>query len=169
MLASDCRAKSYFAVTSIDKTTVSYEAASVGNPRELTHSLGYSFPADAELTTVETHVYFVRETTGGSPALWRRAGARPPEEIAQGVNDMQLQFGVDSDGDGAVDAYLSAEKVSRWKNVRTVLIDLSVQASASAVSDVSRRDIRQQGIAERTRMAEVFTAAVTLRNAVLAQ
>jgi type IV pilus assembly protein PilW len=74
---------------------------------------GYS-AADA-IHEVETYAYYVNRASSGAPtepSLRRmRLSAGPTlsdEELVSGIEDMQVQLGVDSDADGAVDQYVSA-------------------------------------------------------------
>ena len=81
-----------------------------------------------------------------------------PKEIAPGVESMQLQFGVDDNGDETIDAYRSAASVDHWENVRSVLIELTVRAgdfrrANEPVGDAGHDPNERQGI------AQVFTTA----------
>ena len=73
------------------------------------------FTAADTISEVETHAYYVNPSSSGAasePSLRRmRLNAGPvieDEELVSGVEDMQVQLGLDSDDDGAVDEYLSA-------------------------------------------------------------
>jgi type IV pilus assembly protein PilW len=52
--------------------------------------------------------YFVAASGQGTGnALWRRVGTRPAEELVEGVDQLQIEFAVDTNGDGAVDSYVA--------------------------------------------------------------
>lgn len=77
------------------------------------------FAVDAEDHALIVHVYYIRpysySATDGIPMLRRKVlsaasgGATiADEEVAPGVEDLQVQFGVDADADGDVDSYVDA-------------------------------------------------------------
>lgn len=84
------------------------------------------------------NTYFIGPSvTDGMPALKRRfiqvskgEMAYSTEEIAQGVENMQIEYGVDSDQDGAVDGkFAIASDVADWKNVIAIHIELTLRSS----------------------------------------
>ena len=80
-------------------------------------------PGDAPPTTrdVLVHAYYIAENSSslgeGVPSLRRHtlisapginAGLLEDQEIIPGIEDMQIQLGVDTDGDGAIERYVDA-------------------------------------------------------------
>ncbi|MGB5261739.1 MAG: PilW family protein [Gammaproteobacteria bacterium] len=87
------------------------------------------------------HGYFIRTSTTGSgcpavnslPALYRLAqsGNRlVAREIARGIEQFQVQYGIDSNSDGTVDRYMDAMDASHpgWQQVIAVRIWLLARA-----------------------------------------
>ena len=71
-------------------------------------------PADSETHDLLVSTYYVASSSTlipGVPSLRRKAlgvgGAVVDQEVAPGVENMQLQFGVDVDGDNTVDRYVN--------------------------------------------------------------
>ncbi len=66
------------------------------------------------------------------PALFREAlnneGRPVKEEIAYGVDHLQVQYGVDTDGDQSVDHFMDADNVPDWSNVIAAKIWLLTRA-----------------------------------------
>src|SRR4029450_2648887 len=62
------------------------------------------------------------------PGLWRIAGNTNPEELIQGVERMELRFGVDANSDRIADSYTTANGVANWDNVITVSVALLVRS-----------------------------------------
>ena len=85
-------------------------------------------------------VYYVANNESGEPTLFRRALAHGDlmalaEPLVAGIEAIQFEFGVDMDGDGAVDNYLISNDVSdaMWDQVNrtevlTVRVHLLVRA-----------------------------------------
>lgn len=67
------------------------------------------------------------------PSLYRMSlinGALVPEEIAYGVDNFQVQYGIDTDGDDSVDNYIDAQVATdpSWGQVIAARVWLSVRA-----------------------------------------
>lgn len=68
-------------------------------------------PAGAAVGRVMTHIYYVAagagvNNRGVAPwSLWRKSGTARPAELVQGVEDLQVLFGIDTDGDGVPNRY----------------------------------------------------------------
>lgn len=173
VLAHSCEAHSYFAVSRLEATEVHHDLESdedgpAGTARlNSTASLGYTFSSGAELTPVATVVYYVSPSVRrpSESTLWRRAGRQSAEEIAAGVEQMQLQFGVDQDGDAAVDSYVDADAVEDWRTVRSVSVMLVIRALDSSQSDTAThpRSSEPAGEDEESKR-QTFSTVVSLRN-----
>ena len=104
------------------------------------------------------------------PALFRetreQSGSEPREEIARGIERIATHFGVDTDGDGAVDAYRPATQVSDWRHVYAVKLWL-LGRSECPTSTHAKEIIFQMGderIVMRDRFQRVLlTTTVALR------
>ncbi len=104
---------------------------------------GEDGPEGAAVARVLTEVYFVAAGTGVNNrggrvwSLWRKTGADRPVELVQGVDDLQILFGVDpSPGDG-IDApgrYLPAGEVG-VQAVRTVHFVATVSSVDAVTAD----------------------------------
>ena len=68
-------------------------------------------PAGATVGRVTTHIYYVAMGAGANNrgvapwSLWRKSGTGRPAELVQGVEDLQVLLGVDTDGDGVPNRY----------------------------------------------------------------
>ncbi|WP_019142915.1 PilW family protein [Noviherbaspirillum massiliense] len=92
----------------------------------------------ADLRRYRTHIYYIANNTDGSdgvPAL-KRAELGPDGfnivPLVEGIENFQLEYGLDTDGNGAPDLYTTqpesgctgADCVTNWKNVVTVRFSL---------------------------------------------
>jgi len=101
------------------------------------------YAAGTLIAAVETVTYYIRLNAAGEPALWRIVGNNPPQELVEGVERLELQYGEDTNGDQLVDAYRNANAVGNWDNVLSVSIamllrspDQSVDPSAGQTYDM---------------------------------
>lgn len=109
------------------------------------------------------------------PILYRteyRAGIeQPPEEMFTGVEDLQLQYGLDTDGDGDPERYRTAghgdlDSADEWAQVVTVRMAMLVR-SLEPVAGSMKQDFLLLGKAVSATdnyRRRVFSATATLRN-----
>ncbi|MEM7613222.1 MAG: PilW family protein, partial [Pseudomonadota bacterium] len=94
--------------------------------------------------------------------------------IADGIQDMQLVYGVDGDGDGSIDAYQTADAITaaNWPNVLSVQINVLLQSDEDRVADNPQSYILFDGSAASLvpvtptdrRLRRVFSSTVAIRN-----
>ena len=76
----------------------------------------------------------------GIPGLWRRVGNGVPQELAEGVEDMQVLYGEDTIGaDQVPDLYRTADTVVNWNNVVSLQVALLVSSVRERVADADSR------------------------------
>jgi type IV pilus assembly protein PilW len=173
---SDCNARAIFQVTSNAAGVIGHvkggEDSEYNLPGNATDDLGYAFTDTAELVALESAVYFIAPTpdpesaTSANTSLFRLASGRgDPEELASGVENMQLLFG---ELDGGEIIYRRADEIDNWQNVQTVRIALLVRSTAQYGTEVDRGtyellDTNVQAPGDRY-LRQVFTTTVGIRN-----
>lgn len=171
-LAYNCEARAYFHVSSFDGETITHDAPATptdapGNARA---TIDYAFSAGTEIIPVQTVIYYVHSNAAGRRSLWRRVGLQKPEEFVEDVEQMQLQFGVDNDGDTTIDDYLTADAVANWSSVVSVSIALLVRSSERGTDPDQKAyqllDVVVPATAD-GHLREVFTAVASVRNRTL--
>jgi type IV pilus assembly protein PilW len=178
VMVSDCEGQAFLEVTGYSAAagvgTIAHAvtAATTTSPGNLSDSTRYPFPADAEVTPMETHVYFMANSTAGtSTALWRKIGKNNAEELVEGVDGMRLLFGIDSSNDQQADSYVRASGVSNWNNVVSVRVALLVRSLEQYGNAVNTKtyellDTTTTSFGDR-RQRQIFSSTVTLRNRAL--
>ena len=135
-----------------------------GSPGNWTEQLGKAYRGDAELMRINTTSYFLRENVVGEPALWRRIGTDPAEELVEGVDDLQLRYGLDTDGDGTADEYKTADAGIRWQDVVSVQLSLRVRSREdNIVAEPQTVDYNGRSITDR-RLRQTFASTIAIRN-----
>lgn len=121
------------------------------------------------------NVYYIGKAgddVDAPPALFRRrltgdGAPGPAEELVQGVENMQLLYGVDNDGDRRLDEYRTADAVVDWTTVLAVRIELLLACTETGLVAEGQR-LRFNGDDEvrppDTRLRQSMTSTVTLRN-----
>lgn len=131
-----------------------------------------SFPVYRQgslVTAVETVVYYVRDSaTGRGPALWRIVGNRPPQELVEGVERLEIQYGEDTNDDLLVDVYRDADAVADWNNVISVTLAVLMRSPDDGVDEAGDQTWDMLGTEvgpfDDRRPRIMFTTTATLRN-----
>ena len=110
-----------------------------GTPGNANADWSRSFPVTARIHRLESALYYIGLGVDGQPALKRvtfnTGVASGAEELVNGIEDMQLSYGEDTNNDGSVDVYVTADAVADWSDVLSVRVDLLVSSLAQNVID----------------------------------
>lgn len=140
LVISDCERSVAFQARTVQKTGSGSNAAvnithdASGNPGNAITSWGgnsgtypeLTFAPGSELFDIETKTFYVGKGKNG-PALFMRRGEGDGQELVEGVENMQILFGEDTDvasPDNIPDHYVPADKVADFGNVVSVRITL---------------------------------------------
>lgn len=148
VLISDCQSADIFRITNTPKTTgagattLTHANGTVNSDNKLSTIYG----ADAEIFGFESTDFFIRDTgrnTSSGAAIsalyirQRLIGSggvtSAATELVEGVENMQLLYGVDADGDRTVDSYQNAAAVADWTTVLSVKVELQMAANEEGV------------------------------------
>ena len=180
VMISDCANATIFVpsnFTPADTTATLSWSTGGSDPANAAASLTATFAVGAQVAPVTTVIYYIAPGSSSedasiapSPSLWRIVGPNQPEEVIPGVEAMQIQYGVDVDGDTFVDEYDTADVVDaagNWPNVVSISLALLIR---SPLPNARELDMRQYNLLgnlvgpfndhyERT----LFTTTVALR------
>jgi len=150
---------------------VIHSAVSSPAPGNWTQDLGRKFSAGAQLIRIGTVSYLIRNSARGSgPALWRVVDDQA-QEVAEGVENLQVLYGDDSDGDRVPDVYRPASAFTSsdaWRRVVSVRVALLVAGSnrRAGNNDPHVFDLLGVSVGPFTdgRLRRVVTLTLALRN-----
>jgi type IV pilus assembly protein PilW len=125
---------------------------------------------DAEFAVATQRTYFIQNGVSGQPGLFLRVNGDDAQELIEGVENMQVLYGEDTDGDRQADRYIEADAagldMDNVVSVRVALLVSSVHANVTnEAQPVTFNGATVAGTDRRLR--QVFTATLTLRNRVL--
>lgn len=169
----DGSAASIFQITNANPTSgsVVHNMGNAVSPGNATKNLGHSYGANSEMTALSTSTYYLAPALSGiGSALWRLTDGNAPVEVIDGVQDMQITYGVDSDADHTSNSYLKADAVTAltngWTNVISVRITLLLRSPDDNITPAKTPYIYNATTTTPTdfRARRVFTSTVTLRN-----
>jgi type IV pilus assembly protein PilW len=177
MVVADCKGSVVFMATGYNALSATtgeiLHAASGGGDGNATNDLTREFDIEAQVMPIQTVAYYVRDGANG-PSLWQRVGTNAPQELVEGVQNLQVRFGIDTNANFEADAYRTADAVNAandWERVVSVELAVLVQ---SPLETGSERDGRTYdllgtnfGPYNDRRQRAVFTTTVVLRNRTL--
>ena len=178
VMVSDCISSAIFQITNDNPETNIVHNTGGTEPGNATQNLGKSYK-DGELIKLSTMTYYIRTGAGGYPALWRKEGTDAAEEWVEGVEQMQITYGVDTDQDQDMmaDQYVTADDVPEkapgvpdWARVVSVTINLLMATvSDKRIASEKENDFTfnsQSVTLDNYRLGKIFSTTITLRNRV---
>ena len=129
--------------------------------------LGKTYPIGSEIMLFRSYTYFIRENPAGQPALYRldnnTAATVAAVELVEGIEDMQITYGIDTDANGVPNQYVDVP--GNWlqvTSVRTTLTARSIDDNLTATP----RTYTYNNVPNTTdrRIIRTFTTTIGLRN-----
>lgn len=179
---TDCINADLFSATTVSNGNGNQITIAHASNRNITNKLSKIYGSDAEIMGFQSLVYFVRDSGRTTPAgnaihsLWVQArslgnGAAPiATELVEGVEDMQITYGEDTDGDRDIDAYRSAADVTDFSAVLSVRIELLMHSLDDNIIGSSGEFVQNSlsfngaAVASDQRLRQVYSTAVAIRN-----
>ena len=96
------------------------------------------FKKGSEVIKIRTRLYYIADADPGDdnvrPGLYMKEGLDPSVELLKNVEEMYLQFGIDTNADSIVDNYVKQDVVANWNNVLAVKVDLLVASTEDNIA-----------------------------------
>jgi type IV pilus assembly protein PilW len=182
LVVTDCQKASIFQVT--NSTTVGFgvnlvhSSAGSYTPGNSSPTWGpeQSYGLGSEVARLNTYAFYVGRGASGRPTLFQLrlqligAGAAgfAPEELIEGVDTMQVRYGVDTDNDGAIDNWQTADGVADWTQVLSAEVTLLARATDEYGSEIDTATYNLGGVqfnpVDDRRLRQVFSTTIGVRN-----
>jgi type IV pilus assembly protein PilW len=179
VMVGNCEQAAVFRITGMpiagDEATLLYDlgaglhsnAAQVASPTgptvDFTMSfIGRSYGPESLVGRIESTYFYIAEGAGGTVqgtaplSLWQKVGRSAPVELIQGVEDLQVLYGVDTSDDGIVNAnqYVTFDDLPVGTEASDV-VALRVSVTVSSVDAVADGQV----------LRRTFGKTILLRNA----
>lgn len=163
LVVTNCVNADVFRATTVSTgsgTTVTIAHANSSNTGNRVGTYG----PDAFVMRVNQYSYFIGTNPAGNRALYRVGVTGSAEELVENVWDMQIRYGLDTNGDGAVDSYSSAP--TNWPQVVSVTLNLLMRSPDDNISTATQSATFNNGTfnAPDRRLYQVYSATVGVRN-----
>ncbi len=125
-----------------------------------------TFQNDAVVVELQTVTYSVAAGASGEPALFRREFNAAAEELVEGVENLQVLYGIDDDNDGYPNQFVISNDVADFDDVVSLRVMLLMRSIADNVTDEPQTytfNGAQVTPGDR-RIRQVFTTTIALRN-----
>ncbi len=179
VIVSDCTAGDIFQVTN-DPTT-----GGAGNKDELTHNTGAVsagpgnldqplqkiYDTNAQVYKLKSIAYTIAAGANGEAALFRSSNGAATEELVEGINDMQILYGVDTNGDNSPNYYaasntLTSAQMNQVKSVRISLLAIT-QEDNLATEPLPYSILGVTTTPTDRKIRRVYTTTIAIRNRLL--
>ena len=181
LMVTHCVSADIFRATNVstqgnnnDKVTIAHtEKVNTAN------RLSKLYGPDAEIMFFRMVTYYVKPSeTGSGDALWMKLQGADTDpstaldvEIVDGVENLQIEYGVDTNGDRAANEYRAANNISDWSRVVSVRFSLLMAGNGTDTINTSgnfSQSINYNGAAvtKDGKLRSVFENLVAIRNRV---
>jgi len=172
VMLSDCAGSTIFQITNFNANNQGSVVHNTGtaSPGNVTKIFSHRYTVNSEIQKMVTSTYFIRKSTLNTNrlALWRKDGSNSAQELVEGIDNMQILYGVDTDKNSSADVYKTADAVTNWANVVSVKISLMVSGGKGTAQTVSPATLTMLGnsepVAQDHRLRRIFTTTIALRN-----
>jgi len=173
VLIANCMTGTIFQVTAADPIATGNLEHDVGGsfvPGNASADLKQRFRGDAAVYRLQTRHYYVAPSQmhPGTRALWRLTvpGDGTPQEMAAGIDRLALSWGVDADGDQAVNRYVGADGVADWEQVVAARLQVLAATTRDGVAQTPQTvDFAGSDVTPGDRrLRTVLTEVVALRS-----
>jgi len=185
LLVSDCSKARVFQVTNLeDPSDVKINHAASGTPGNRapaswggSSDKNYHFDEeDSEIMKFRSYAYYVGNSSrNNEPVLYRNNGiaGSDSEELVEGIENLQILYGIDDNNNGVADRYTSANNVDfadqENKPIVSIRVSMLVRSKENVVGGANKQETYTlattpiKTISDR-RLRKVFTTTVKIRN-----
>lgn len=186
-VVSNCTDATVFQVSTIAGNVLSQAPA--GNctanpgPGNATINLRRRYDMGGQVYTIDTISYYIRLNPNNQPSLYRRVGSGNAEELVEGVEQMQIVYGIDAEassrpngnGDGIPNYYTSAAAINPGGGALTPNMDQVVSVRVSLLLRTIEDNLTEAPVPysyngntgidpQDRRIRRVFSSTISVRN-----
>lgn len=180
LVVADCERGDLFVATAVAGSGVSATISHGAGGGNTGASFSKAYDTSAEVMRFVNRIYYVGKLNG-RPVLMRKTLSAAPlagtsldtEEVADGIAEMQILYGEDTDADEAPNIYRKANTVVNWNNVVSAQVCLLYESAEDLAEKTTATGYQSytncagsKVVATDKRLRQSVYFAVTLRNRV---
>jgi len=159
VMSTDCEKADIFEITNANSGSTTTAVGNTGATAEgpgnaTTPGLTYT---EGDIFKVYKYSYSIQAGASGEPALFRNINGTN-QELVEGIQNMQIKYGEDTDGDGTANIYSDSGSVTDMEDVVSVRLTLT----ARTLED----NIALDTTVDSGRISRDFSSTITIRNRV---
>jgi len=177
LIVSDCSAGDAFqnvanaSASAVSRGTVA--GWSPGNTNPASSDWTHVYPSSADFLFFTSRAFYIGEGTSGEPALFRitytqGSTGQVVEELAEGVENMQVLYGVDTNADDYADQFVTARDITSHADVVALKLAFLARTPDEVKETASSDTYNLLGTnitsPSDRRLRYVFTTTLKLRN-----
>ena len=182
VLLTNCNGADLFQVTSITqgastKLSVGHNTGNATEPGNYNppgpiacsggnaHCLSQTYGGDSSILKMQTITYTIATGASGEPALFR-SEFNDQSELVDGIEQLQILYGIDTDDDISPNQYVSSDNVPDWDEVTAIRIMLLARSPNNVPMDAAQKyTFNDQDITSAdSLLRQVFTTTIAARN-----
>jgi len=172
VMVTDCTDAAIFHITGITPNGGNDDivhGAGGGSPSNASQALGKDYTTAGAIVELTTSTYYIGTGASGRPALFRKDGAAVAQELVEGVEDMQILYGIDTNGDRTPNRYVTANNVTDWGDVVSAEVRLLLQTLDDSLASQPQQYTFNGvlSVSPDLRLRRTFTNTVSIRNRTL--
>lgn len=175
LMISDCENADLFRVSHTEEkgqqVTLSFDATYNTQNGKFTNNakLSKAYGLSAHIGQYTKQALYLSENQNGNSALWlswlSSNGRMQTEELIEGVEKLNILYGIDTTNDGSANVYLDAKNISNWQNVVSVRLYLLINSVTKMSLDESTYSYRGQKFSATDGLArQEFSTTIKLSN-----
>jgi type IV pilus assembly protein PilW len=131
------------------------------------HCFSQSYGADAAIFRMQTVTYSIAPGASGEPALWRSQDG-VDQELIEGVEELQVLYGLDTDGDDFPNQFVTIDNVPDTFDIVSVRLMLMVRSIEDFIAEENQTYTFNGNTVTSgdRRLRQEFTTTIALRNRV---
>jgi len=182
VMVTNCNGGDIFQVTAVAASTVPFQNVMshiIGGPHDpgnfnpgpgvcgVGHCLSQTYGSESSMFALQTVTYTIAVGNPPSvePALWRSENGANVELI-EGIEQMQVLYGIDTSGDNFANQYVVSTAVADWLTVSSIRLMLVVVSDTNGITETAQV-YNYNGVsitAPDLRLRQVFSTTIALRN-----
>lgn len=184
VLITDCQGADIYQISNTPGGSGGVQTTAHASGANTTNNVSKTYGPDSQIFQYLSNTFYLANGGSGEPALWLslwNPGYPDPTdpnfdavngflklELADGVEDMQILYGVDNGGDEYANTYVSADAVTNWIDVKSVRINLLLR-SDDRITEEPRSvtfngAVVNSGAGADQRLRMIYSSTITLRN-----
>lgn len=171
LVVSNCQKADIFKAGTLSTTSIAVAGTNTTAGDNATDLTGATFNEGAEVIKMRKLLFYIRNNTAGVPSLWIWENG-VDTELVEGVEDMSVQYGIDTNNDDVPNEYKEAGDVAddlEWSNVKSVHLELLVRTPEDRVLTEAQvysfpLDAASKTTATDGAMRQVFVTTVAVRS-----